>query len=418
MRLFGSSRLPAFIDRQTKAVARVFNYYWDHFDGRLHALEEMRVSWQDATADVSRLALDRINEILVPAIASVAEMQAHGFLIAHSASSNELAATNVLTFAIDDEAERRLFTPSPFLALTRAATADDYAVARRVAWDSEAGMLVCEVVAAYGDPGPHDDWVIAALAGSTMAQVEMLAGAMAARDAAVVARGGAEDARDLASGSAGTAGTAAGNAAAARDKAQKWAQEEEDVAVEAGRYSALHHAAKAAASASAAATFDPSAYLSKAGDLAGLASAATARNNLGLGDAATRNVGTAAGTVAAGDDSRIENAVQKNVTTQLSAGYTATSDNDGTKSSGTYTPVPAEGNFKNIVNGGAFTLAAPAGVHSMVIQIDNNASAGAITMSGFTKVGGSSFTTTNGHKFLVYITRTNSYSHANVVALQ
>lgn len=102
----------------------------------------------------------------------------------------------------------------------------------------------------------------------------------------------------------------------------------------------------------------------------------------------------------------------------LVAGYTATSDDEGTKSSGTYTPVPAEGNFKHIVNGGAFTLAAPAGVHSMVIQIDNNASAGAITMSGFTKVGGSSFTTTYGHKFLVYITRTNSYSHANVVALQ
>lgn len=217
MRLFGSSRLPAFIDRQTKAVARVFNYYWDHFDGRLHALEEMRVSWEDATADVSRLAIDRINEILGPAIASVAEMQARGFLIAHSASSNELAATNVLTFAIDDEAERRLFTPSPFLALTRAATADDYAVARRVAWDSETGMLVCEVVAAYGDPGPHDDWVIAALAGSTMAQVEMLAGATAARDAAVVARGGAEDARDAASGWADAA--AADRITVAADKA-------------------------------------------------------------------------------------------------------------------------------------------------------------------------------------------------------
>ena len=43
----------------------------------------------------------------------------------------------------------------------------------------------------------------------------------------------------------------------------------------------------------------------------------------------------------------------------LTAGYTATADNDGTKSSGTYTPTPAGGNLKRIVNGGAFTLAAP-----------------------------------------------------------
>lgn len=45
--------------------------------------------------------------------------------------------------------------------------------------------------------------------------------------------------------------------------------------------------------------------LTKADNLASLGSAETARTNLGLGGAATRNVGTAAGTVAAGDDSRL-----------------------------------------------------------------------------------------------------------------
>lgn len=51
--------------------------------------------------------------------------------------------------------------------------------------------------------------------------------------------------------------------------------------------------------------------LTKADNLASLASASTARTNLGLGGAAVLAVGTGAGTVAAGDDSRITGAAQK-----------------------------------------------------------------------------------------------------------
>jgi hypothetical protein len=104
----------------------------------------------------------------------------------------------------------------------------------------------------------------------------------------------------------------------------------------------------------------------------------------------------------------------------VTEGVTTTADNDGTISSGTYTPTPVGGNMKRIVNGGAFTLAEPtaSGDYTLVIQITNNASAGAITLSGFTKTTGNPFTTTNGHDFFVYITKCNGFTLANVVALQ
>jgi hypothetical protein len=103
----------------------------------------------------------------------------------------------------------------------------------------------------------------------------------------------------------------------------------------------------------------------------------------------------------------------------LTAGFTATAVNDGTKSSGTYTPTPAGGNFKRAVNGGAHTLAAPdaSGDYTMIIQYTNSGTAGAVTLSGFSKTSGI-FTTTSGDDFMVYISKVNGFTHANIVALQ
>lgn len=52
-------------------------------------------------------------------------------------------------------------------------------------------------------------------------------------------------------------------------------------------------------------------YLRRSLNLSDLSDAEKARNNLELGDSATRDVGTTAGTVAAGDDSRMTGALQK-----------------------------------------------------------------------------------------------------------
>ena len=168
------------------------------------------------------------------------------------------------------------------------------------------------------------------------------------------------------------------------------------------------------------ATYDPQGKSADAFDRANHAGTQTLATISDAGDAAGKDVGMGAGDVAAGDDSRITGAVQKATDGALMAGYTATAANDGTKSSGTYTPSPASGNLKRIVNGGAFTLAAPSasGDYTMVIQLTNNGSAGAITLSGFSRSGGDGFTTTNGDDFLLYITKLNGFVHGQVVALQ
>ena len=102
------------------------------------------------------------------------------------------------------------------------------------------------------------------------------------------------------------------------------------------------------------------------------------------------------------------------------AGITATADDDGTFSSGTYTPTPVGGNFKAITNGGAFTIAAPtaAGDYTVIIQITNGATAGAITLSGFNKTAGDPFTTTSGDDFFAFITKCNGFKSVYVQALQ
>lgn len=99
-------------------------------------------------------------------------------------------------------------------------------------------------------------------------------------------------------------------------------------------------------------------------------------------------------------------------------GFSATDYNGTTISSGTYTPATANGNFQYITNGGAFTLAPPSTSCTIVLTITNNGSAGAVTTSGFTKVVGDAFTTTNTNAFQCVITRSNSLASLNVLAMQ
>jgi hypothetical protein len=109
-------------------------------------------------------------------------------------------------------------------------------------------------------------------------------------------------------------------------------------------------------------------------------------------------------------------------TKNLTVGFTATSFSNGTKSSGTLTPDPANGAIQHYTNGGAHTLAPPStgtgDSLTMVLDVTNNGSAGAITTSGFTKVTGDTLATTNALKYRGYISVGNAGSHLNWQAMQ
>jgi hypothetical protein len=226
----------------------------------------------------------------------------------------------------------------------------------------------------------------------------------------------AETAKDAAEASA----TAADESAT---KAEEWAEKAEDAPVETGpdKFSAKHWAAKAEGFGS-----DKQPLNANLTSLSGLTLAAdkmlyaTAADTLALADL------TAAGRALLDD---ADAAAQRTTLGAVGAdggallgGYwiaSATAD-DGTKSSGTYTPDPADGNIRRIVNGGAFTLAAPtaAGFYTMIVRITNNATAGAVTFSGFDLVDGDDLTTTDTHVFNVFITKLGNDIDAHVRALQ
>jgi hypothetical protein len=102
----------------------------------------------------------------------------------------------------------------------------------------------------------------------------------------------------------------------------------------------------------------------------------------------------------------------------LTGGVIVTSKDLGTISSGTVTPDPGDRPQQHYTNNGAHTLGVSANSGSILLDITNGASAGAITTSGFTKVAGDAFTTTNGNKFRCHISIGNAGSLLTVQALQ
>ena len=78
------------------------------------------------------------------------------------------------------------------------------------------------------------------------------------------------------------------------------------------------------------------------------------------------------------------------------------------------------GLIQKITNGGAWTLTAPTSDGACILDMENNGTAGALTLSGFSPntMGGATLDTTNGHNFRLYISRADGHSTVDAKALQ
>lgn len=106
--------------------------------------------------------------------------------------------------------------------------------------------------------------------------------------------------------------------------------------------------------------------------------------------------------------------MRPDTTSALTAGFTSASVSAGTKTTGTYTFDPTAGAVQHVTNGGAHTFAPPATHGAWMLDYVNNGSAGALTTSGWTKVDGDAFDTTNGHAFRCMLSNGNQGSYMSV----
>jgi hypothetical protein len=206
-------------------------------DQRLRSLEPFTPSWQQAVNDLRDVGLSRLNDAILPAYNRIQLLSTLGFLFAGSSSEVTLTSDMTATFVIDDETQKSLFTPTPFLALTRSSTVNDWAIAQLISYESATGTLMVMVKTINGNPGPHTDWQIGACAASAIASMAYFAQIDAARNAANTAK----------------TATAADRVQTGLDRVQTGQD----------RNAASTSAAAAAASAAIAGTWDPTNYALK-----------------------------------------------------------------------------------------------------------------------------------------------------------
>lgn len=156
-------------------------------NSRVLGIEISRLTEDEAYAEVLDRVLSRSEGVISDLRSRLLAITQLEWLTATSSTPLTLAEAGEATLTIP-AAERDLFAPGPFAVLTRISSPDDYAVVRTLGYDRDGGLWGVRIEAFTGSPGPHDDWLISAIAGSALAQYTLLSEARLIRDAMLAAR--------------------------------------------------------------------------------------------------------------------------------------------------------------------------------------------------------------------------------------
>lgn len=175
--------------RTDRLTAEALNARFLDLNTRVLGVEILRLAEDEAFAVVLDRVLSRSEDVIASLRAQLVAITQLQWLTATSSTMAVLAEDAEL-YLVVDEAGRELFTPGPFAVVSRAATPETYAVVRTLAYDRQSGQWDIQVESLVGDADPHDDWVIAAIAGSTLAQLSFLEEGRDIRDATIAAAAG------------------------------------------------------------------------------------------------------------------------------------------------------------------------------------------------------------------------------------
>ncbi len=157
-------------------------------DSRLTISEIARLSEDEAYADVLDRVLSRSEAVIASLRGQLLQLTELQWLTAHSPTPAVLAIEAQFPLIIREE-DRPLFAPGPFAVLSwDGGEPDHYAVVRTLGYAREEGEWLVRVEAFVGEAGPHVGWQISAVAGSTLAQLALLASGQAAAAAAAADR--------------------------------------------------------------------------------------------------------------------------------------------------------------------------------------------------------------------------------------
>lgn len=167
-------------------------------EARFSGLEAQRADFDAAVTDFTTIALDRVNDILLPAAEKIIRITDLGFLRVHSGSSVALIAGQDKTFVIPEGDERDLFQPSTFVTIQRTTpgTENNYSIAQVLSWDKSNGFLTLRLLSVSGSAGPFTDWEIVDSPGVAVATRNWLLSAIDYAAAAQLAATQAQAASD------------------------------------------------------------------------------------------------------------------------------------------------------------------------------------------------------------------------------